>query len=235
MDSIKEMMQDMEAKYYMILKEDEEIDDVCKRLRKEYDILESSDEEGMLKQLVFNIIIASMIVKEEAYIVEYYGMKIRKMLREYEENEEKLCLYCSDNDMKLIEGMIAQINTCKDKMYPVKQMITDIEEDYYYSLLKENRDIEYIFIRFWEDYSTYANRNNKRLMLQSLVFDIIIASMNIKEETSIVASFGMQIRRMMREYEENKEKLPIYYDDKDMKLIEDMIDQINACKEKWVK
>lgn len=231
MYSVKEMIEHMEKMYHMFLRENKGFDYTCRRLREEYNISESSDEESMLEHLVFNIIVASMIVKEEADIVEYYGMRIRKMLREYEENKEKLRMYCSD--MERIEGMIEQINFSKGKMYPVQKMIQDMEEDYL-MFLRENRGIKYVFIRLWEEYDTFRSPNEES-MLELLVFNIIIASMNIKEEASIVADNGMEIRRMMREYEENKENLRIYYDDNDMKLIEDMIDQINACKEKWVK
>ena len=228
MDSIKKMIENVEEKYHISLRENQCFDYTCNELRKEYDISGCSDEEGTLKLLVLDIVLGSIIVKEETDIVEYYGMKIRKMLREYEENKGKLRTYYDDNDMEQIEGIIDRINACKDKMYPVKRMITDMKE-MYDMYLREDRGIKYVFIRLWDEYDTW-HCPNEEIMLKILVFDIIIASMNIKEDTSIVASFGIEIRRMMSEYEESKEKLPIYYDDNDMKLIEDMIDQINACK-----
>ena len=229
---VRKMIQDMEEMYHMFLRENKGFDYTCKRLREEYGISECTDEEDILEQLVFNIIIASMIVKEEVYIVEHYGMRIRKMLWEYEKNKENLRIYNSDNDMELIEDMINQINSCKNKMYPVQKMIQDMEEEYL-MLLKEDRGIEYVFIRFWEDYDTFGHRNNKMLMLQTLVFDIIIADMNLKEQR-ITRGNKMGIKRMMREYEENKEKLHIYYDDDDMKLIEGRIERINTFKDKWM-
>lgn len=234
MDLTQKMIQDIEEKYHMYLKGGGGILYVFRKLWREYDISTCMDAEDMLERLVFNIIIASMIVKEETDIIEYYGMNMRKILWYYEKNKEKLNTYYSNNDMGVLKSKIKEINTCKNRMYTLKKMIQDIEKDYL-MFFKESRGNEYVFIRLWEEYDTYGNRNNKEAMLQTLVFDIIIASMNIKEETSIVASFGMQIRRMMKEYGENKEKLPIYYDNNDIKLIEEMIDQINACKEKWVK
>lgn len=69
----------------------------------------------MLKQLVFNIVWVSMLVKEDADTVEEYGMRIRKMLWEYERDKEKLRSCYSDNDMKLIKDMIVQISACKEK------------------------------------------------------------------------------------------------------------------------
>lgn len=229
---IQRMVQDIEEKYHKFLEGKGGILYVFRKLWKEYDISACTDEEGMLERLIFNIIIASMVVKEETDIIEYYGMRICKILWEYRENKENLHAYYSDNDMELLEGMIDQIAS-KNKMYPVKQMITDIA-DMYLMFLKSNLGIYYVFANLWDIYRTDGSPDEES-MIESLIFDIIIASMNIKEEASTVADFGMEIRHMMREYEENKEKLPIYYDDSDMKLIEDMINQINACKEKWVK
>ena len=229
---VQDIIQDMEEKHQVFLGEDRNVRNVFKKLWKERDISESS-EEDMLKQLVFNIVWASMIVKEDADTVEEYGMRIRKMLWEYEENKEKLRACYSDNDMRLIEDMIDQINTCKDKMYPVKEMILFIKEKYLmYS--KRNHGLNYVFGNLWDIYGT-AGSTDEEDVLQTLVYDIIIVSINIKEEASIVADLGMEIRQMMKGYEESKAKLPIYYDNNDIKLIEDMIDQINACKEKWVK
>ena len=233
MDVIQKMIQDMEEKYHMLLeKKGSGILYVFWKLWKDYDISACTDEKSRLECLVFNIIIASMIVKEKTDITEGYGIRIHQILWEYRENKENLCVCYSDNDMGILEGMIDQIAPY-DEMYSVKEMIQEVEEDYH-MFLKENRGIEYVFIRLWEDYDMYGHafEGDK---LQMLVFNIIITSMNIKEEASIVASFGMEIRGRMRKYEENKEKLPIYYDENDIKLIEDMINQINACKEKWVK
>lgn len=230
---VQNIIQEMEEKHQIFLGEDRNVRNVFKKLWKERDISEGSDEKDKLKQLVFNIVWASMIVKEDADTVEEYGMRIRKMLWEYERDKEKLRSCYSDNDMKLIGGMIDQINVCKDKMYPVKEMTLFMKEKYL-MYFNRNHGLNYVFGNLWDIYGT-AGSTDEEDVLQTLIYDIIIVSINVKEEVSTAADFGMEIRQMMREYEKNKEKLPIYYDDNDMKLIEDMIDQINACKEKWVK
>lgn len=229
---VQNIMQEMEEKHQIFLGEDRNVRNVFKKLWKERDISEGSDEKDKLKQLVFNIVWASMIVKEDADIVEEYGMRVRKMLWEYERDKEKLRSCYSDNDMKLIEGMIDQINVCKDKMCPVKQMISFMEETYLlYS--KRNQGLVYVFGNLWKAYEIYYCSEEED-MLQTLVYDIIIANMNLQEEL-LTPSQKFCIGETIIAYEKHKEKIFIYYDDNDIKLIEDMIDQINACKEKWVK
>ncbi|MCM1500692.1 MAG: hypothetical protein NC124_19695 [Clostridium sp.] len=232
MYSVQNIIQGMEEKCQVFLEEDENVRNVFKKLWKERDISEDSDEEVLLKQLVFNIVWASMIVKEDADTVEEYGMRIRKMLWEYERSKERLCVCYSDNDMKLIASMIDEINACKDKMCSVKEMIFFVKEMYLmYS--KRNQGMVYVFGNLWEAYETYYCSEEED-MLQTLVYDIIIASMNLQEEV-LTSSQKFCIRETIITYAKYKEKIYMYYDDNDMKLIESMIDQINACKEKWEK
>lgn len=118
-------------------------------------------------------------------------------------------------------------------MYPVQEMIEGMKERFII-LAKKNRGIEYVFIRLWDEYETYSCSDEEDI-LEILVFNIIIASMNVKEERHIVERNSMAIEDTIRDYIKYEKNLRIYYDDNDMKLIEDMIDQISACKEKWVK
>lgn len=229
---VQDIIQEMEEKYHMFLEEKRGILYTFRKLWREYNITESSDEEDQLKQLVFNIVWASMVVKEDADTIETYGMRICKMLWEYERDKEKLRSCCSDNDIKLIEGMIAQINACKDRMYPVKEMVTEIE-GMYHMFLKDNLGSAYVFGNLRDIYRPDV-QTDEGLMIQSLIYDIIIASVNLQEEV-LTSSQKFCIGETIIAYEKHKEKIFMYYDDNDIKQIEDMIDQINACKEKWVK
>lgn len=118
-------------------------------------------------------------------------------------------------------------------MYPVLEMIEGIKERFII-LSKKNRGIEYVFIRLWDEYDTYGCSNEED-MLEMLVFDIIIANMNIKEEKCIVECNDMAIKETMRNYERYKINLHSYCNDNDIELIERMIDQIYNQKEKWAE
>lgn len=232
MDIIPKMIQEMEDNYHRLLKDIEEIYDVYSRLWKVCNVSENLDEEGMLKQLTSKIILANMTVKEDADTVEEYGMRIRKTLWEYEKNKENIYAYYSDNDKKLIEDMVDQINACKDKMCPVKIMILYIEEAYH-MYYKNALGPVYIFGNLWEAYAIeYCS--NQEDTIKMLVYNIIIANMNLQEE-ALTSSQKFCIGETIISYEKHKEKIYMYYDDNDIKLIEGMVDQINACKEKWAK
>lgn len=232
MYSVQNIIQGMEEKCQIFLEEDENVRNVFKKLWKERDISEDSDEEVLLKQLVFNIVWASMIVKEDADIVEEYGMRIRKMLWEYERSKERLCVCYSDNDMNLLESMIDSIEAYKNKMYPVEEMILFIKRKHL-MYFKRNPEVDYVLGNLWDIYGTVGSVDEEDV-LQTLVYDIIIASMNLQEEV-LTSSQKFCIRETIITYAKYKEKIYMYYDDNDMKLIESMIDQINACKEKWEK
>lgn len=99
-------------------------------------------------------------------------------------------------------------------MYSVQEMIEGMKERFII-LSKKNRGIEYVYIRLWDEYETY-NCSDEESMLEILVFNIIIATMNIKEEKHIVECNSMSIEDTIRDYKKYEKNLPKYYDDNDL-------------------
>lgn len=103
-------------------------------------------------------------------------------------------------------------------MGKLNEMIEDINY-IYVRYMKNNRGKEYVFARLWDDY--YDDNPDEEM----IVYNMIIAKKNIEEKIVTDTDYRC-IKRVMKNYEDNQEKMKLYLgeeDDKELYRIYDMI------------
>ena len=89
----------------------------------------------------------------------------------------------------------------------------------YENWMKKNRGKEYVFARLWEEYDD--NNPDEEM----IVYNMIIAKKNIEEKTVSNNNYKC-IKEVMKNYEDNQEKMKLYLgeeDDKELYQIYNMI------------
>ena len=106
-------------------------------------------------------------------------------------------------------------------MRQLNEMIAGI--NYIYErYTKKNRGKEYVFARLWEDY--YDDNPDEEMT----VYNMIIAKKNIEEK--IISDNNLKcIRMAVKNYENNQEKIKMYFSEKDNMEIYQMYNVLNKC------
>lgn len=110
-------------------------------------------------------------------------------------------------------------------MWTVKEMLKDFDDDYEI-YLSERRGEQYVFMRLWEDF--YDNAPDEEMT----VCNLIIARMNLRA-SYISDNHKRLVRRAMNFYKNNEKEIRAYYDEGDIKLIEDIVYEIESKQDIW--
>lgn len=122
-----------------------------------------------------------------------------------------------DNEYIKIQGEII--------MWTVKEMLKDFDDDYEI-YLSERRGVQYVFMRLWDEF--YDNAPDEEMT----VCNLIIARMNLKA-SYISDNHKRLVKRYMSFYKNNENKIRSYYSEEDIKLIEEIVDEINSKQNIW--
>lgn len=100
------------------------------------------------------------------------------------------------------------------------EMLNDIQS-IYIRYLKKNRGVEYVFARLWEDY--YDDEPDEEMT----IYNLIIAKKNLEEEV-ITDNNWKCINRAVKNCENNRAQIELFFSEGDNKAIQQMCNEIKS-------